>query len=109
MIKLKKYKNIKLIFSNIDKNKNFLLNDIFKKLYNLNFYRILIEGGKTLTESLFNQSLVDQFYLFKSNKKIETNGRLNCNTLLKKINNKCISKRYLTINLNEDKILYYKF
>ena len=71
-LKVAKFKKskINIIKSNIDKNKKFDIKMIMRKLYNLNCRNLLIEGGNDLTTYLLKKKLFNQFYLFKSNKKI---------------------------------------
>jgi diaminohydroxyphosphoribosylaminopyrimidine deaminase/5-amino-6-(5-phosphoribosylamino)uracil reductase len=65
-----KSKKIQLIKSRIDKNKKFNIKLVMRKLYNLGCRNILIEGGNDLTKSLLNNKTFNQFYLFKSPKKL---------------------------------------
>jgi diaminohydroxyphosphoribosylaminopyrimidine deaminase / 5-amino-6-(5-phosphoribosylamino)uracil reductase len=69
ILKFKKSK-INLIKSKINKNKKFDIKIIMKKLYNLGCRNILIEGGNDLTKYLLKKRLFNQFYLFKSSKKL---------------------------------------
>ena len=63
-------KKIKLIKSKIDKNKKFYTKLVMRKLYNLGCRNILIEGGNELTKTFLNEKIFNQFYLFKSPKKL---------------------------------------
>ena len=79
-----------------------------KKLYNLGCRNILVEGGNQLTKNLLSKKIFNQFYLFKSSKKlskltnhIEFNGFSN---LKKNYNNK--SK--INSNFGKDIITLYK-
>ena len=63
-------KKIQLIKSKIDKSKKFDIKTIMKKLYKLGCRNILIEGGNELTKNLLKKNLFNQFYLFKSQKKL---------------------------------------
>ena len=65
-----KSKKIQLIKSKIDKNKKFDIKVIMRKLYNLGCRNILIEGGNELTKSFLIKKKFNQFYLFKSSKKL---------------------------------------
>jgi diaminohydroxyphosphoribosylaminopyrimidine deaminase / 5-amino-6-(5-phosphoribosylamino)uracil reductase len=69
ILKFKKNK-ITLIKSKINKYKKFDIKTIVKKLYNLGCRNILIEGGNDLTKSFLSKKLFNQFYLFKSPKKL---------------------------------------
>ena len=65
-----KLKGVKLIYTNLDSNYNIDLNKVFSKVYSMGIGSIIIEGGKTLTESVLKDRLINEFYLFKSKKKI---------------------------------------
>ena len=71
-LKITKFKKskINLIKSSINKDKKFNINLIMKKLYNLGRRNILIEGGNDLTNYLLKKKLFNQFYLFRSQKKL---------------------------------------
>ena len=61
---------INLIKSYINIDKKFDIKIIMKKLYNLGCRNILIEGGSELTDYLLKKKIYNQFYLFKSPKKL---------------------------------------
>ena len=61
---------IELIKSKINNNKKFDLSLILKKLYKLGCRNILVEGGNDLTVNFLRQKKFNQFYLFKSPKKL---------------------------------------
>ena len=65
-----KKSKINLIKSKINKDKKFDINIIMKKLYHLGSRNILIEGGNDLTNHLLKKKIFNQFYLFKSLKKL---------------------------------------
>ena len=88
---------------------NFELNKIFKKIYQLKYPRLLVEGGKKLTNSIISKSLADEFYLFKSDNKLKNNGRINVNNILKKINTFSKNKRSILVNLDKEKLINYNF
>ena len=69
ILKFKK-KKLQLIKSKINKYKKFDVKLIMKKIYSLGCRNILIEGGNDLTKNLLINKLFNQFYLFKSSKKI---------------------------------------
>mgnify|MGYP006091086421 CR=1 FL=1 len=69
-ILLFKKKGIKLIKSNLINNNKFNLNLVLKKLYILGCRNLLIEGGNELSKSVLKKKLYNQFYLFKSDKKL---------------------------------------
>jgi diaminohydroxyphosphoribosylaminopyrimidine deaminase / 5-amino-6-(5-phosphoribosylamino)uracil reductase len=69
-ISLFKKKGIQLIKLNLIDNKNFDLKLVLKKLFTLGCRNLLIEGGNELSKDLLNKKLINQFYLFKSPKKL---------------------------------------
>ena len=96
-----KYKNI---FINKLKNK-YDFNLLYKKIYKIGYSRILIETGLTFLNSLIKNKMINDLYIFKSNKKLGRNGKNNVKpNYLKKIRAKSI-----TINLNGDILLKKEF
>tara|TARA_B100001057_G_scaffold461442_1_gene513431 strand:- start:610 stop:1716 length:1107 start_codon:yes stop_codon:yes gene_type:complete len=103
-----KKKGIKLIRSKIDKNKRFDINIILNKLYKLNCRNLLIEGGDKLTKSLLKKKFYDEFYLYKSPKKLsKKSDYLNFNGL-NLLKQKYKKKINLKLNLGNNKITLYK-
>ena len=79
-----------------------------RKLYNLGSRNILIEGGNELTRYLLNKKTFNQFYLFKSSKKLSktvTHKEFNGLTILKK-NYKVKVK--INSNFEKDAVTMYK-
>jgi len=107
-ILLFKKKNIKLIKSNLLKNGNFDLKVIFKKLYSLGCRNLLVEGGNDLSKSFIKDRLFNQFYLFKSQKKLSklvTYKDFNCfNELSLKYKN----RKKVNTQIGKDLITLYK-
>ena len=83
-----------------------LLKKVFLKAYNIGIGSIIIEGGKTLTNSVLKDKLINEFYLFKSKKKL---GKLGKNNIadLKKIINFFKKKENIETFLDGDKITRY--
>ena len=108
-IKILKSKGIKLYFTTLDKKNNFEFDKVFKQIYQLKYSRVLVEGGKKLTNSIINKSLIDEFYLFKSSNKLKKNGKINVNNIIKKINIFSKSKRSIIVNLEKDRLFNYNF
>ena len=108
-IKILKKKGIRLIYSILDKDKKFNLNKIFKKIYQLNLSRLLIEGGYTLTKYIIDNYHLDEFYLFRTGDILGSNGKINVNNILNKINRLSKNKRSIISNLKKDKLFNYKF
>ena len=66
---------------------------------------MLIETGLTFLNNLIKNKMINDLYIFKSNKKLGKNGKNNdTSKYLKKIHPKL-----LTINLNGDKLLKKNF
>lgn len=105
-IKLLKKNNIKLIKTSLDLNGLFNLKKILKILKKLGFSRILLEAGLKLTTNFLKLNLVDDLYLFISNKKIKSNGKNNIKNFFKLyLKNK--KPENLIVNLFEDKLIKY--
>ena len=73
----------------------------------MNINYLLIEGGKELTKSLIKKKHINQFFLFKSGKNLNTNGQLNIKEIVNQLNKKFKNKKNLNIHLNEDKVICY--
>ena len=102
---LKKLK-IKLIKVPLSNDGNFDLENILMKIKLLGFSRIFLESGLNLTTSFLNENLVDNFYLFISNKNLDKNG----NNSFKKNMKLFLKKRKFTterVNLLGDKLISY--
>ena len=104
---LKKNK-IKFFKVNLDNQNNLDFMEIKKKLFKMNINYLLIEGGKELTMSLIQKKHINQFFLFKSGKNLNTNGQLKIKEIINQLNKKFKIKKNLNINLNEDKVINYK-
>ena len=92
----------------LNHNKKFDLNLLLKKLYKLGCRNLLVEGGNDLSNSFFKQKLFNQFYLFKSPKKLFkfTNFvQFNC---FKYLSQNYTSRSKLFNKLGKDKIYLYK-
>ncbi len=103
---LKKNK-IKYYKVGLDKENNMDFNEIKKKLFKLNINYLLIEGGKYLTKSLIQKKHINQFFLFKSGKNLNTNGQLRIKEIVNQLNRNFKNKKNLNIHLNEDKVINY--
>jgi len=90
IIKLKSY-GVNLIKQEILLNGFFDLSKLFKNVYDLGIHNVLVECGKNLTYNILKSRLFNEFYLFKSNKKIVNKQKisvLNINRNLKFFKNK---------------------
>ena len=94
----------KFIFIKKLKNKNdFRL--LYKKIYKMGYSRLFIEAGLTFLNNLIKNKLINDLYIFMSQKKLGNNGKNNHQiSYLKNIRPKL-----LTINLNGDKLLKKEF
>jgi diaminohydroxyphosphoribosylaminopyrimidine deaminase/5-amino-6-(5-phosphoribosylamino)uracil reductase len=69
-ISIFKKKGIKLIKSNLIRNKYFDFKLILKKLYKLGCRNLLVEGGNDLSKEILKNRLFNQFYIFRSKKNL---------------------------------------
>ncbi len=103
-----KKKGVQLIKSKINKNNEFNIKDILKKLYNMGCRNLLIEGGDRLTNSLLKNKIFNKFYLLKSPKSLSKSSeylKFNSKDVL---NRKYKKKIDLNLNLRKDKITLYR-
>ena len=78
----------------------------FKKIYQLGYGRVLFETGLTFLSELIKKKLLNNLYLFQSNKKIKRSGINNISSkYLKKIKLNNVVK----VNLNNDKLYKIRF
>ena len=106
-IKNLKSKGIKLNYTELDNHNNINLEKVFSKAYYYGIGSILIEGGKSLTKSLIRDKLVNEFYLFKSNKNLGKLGKNNIFDLKKKISSFLKKKEKIETFLDGDEITRY--
>ena len=76
-LKILKKKKIKLIKFPLNKNGNFNLKDILKKIKILGYSRLFVECGKHLASNFLNKKLINNLVVFKSNKNIGKKGKNN--------------------------------
>ena len=94
----------KIIFISRLEDKNDF-NLLYKKIYKMGYSRMLIETGLSFLNSLIKYKMINDLYIFKTNKKLGKKGKNNNTTnYLKKIHPKL-----LTINLNGDILLKKEF
>ena len=97
-IKKLNFYGINLIKLKVSSDEYFNLNKLFKKIYDLGIHNVLVECGKNLTYKILKSRLFNEFYLFKSNKKIANKGKIsvsNINRNLKFFKNKLQVKTFL--------------
>ena len=102
-----KSKGIKLNYTVLDVNNKINLKNVFSKVYNIGIGSIIIEGGKTLTKSVLRDKLINEFYLFKSKKKLGKLGRNNISNFKKTITYFLKKKENIETFLDGDKITRY--
>ena len=84
-----KAKGVKLVRCPLDKNNKLNLSFILKSIKEKNINFLLVEGGQHLTNVFLKKGLFDEFYLFKTNKKLKLT-------------------KYNKINLNNNLSRYFK-
>ena len=105
-IKMLKKNNIKLIKTSLDINGLLDLKIILKKIKDLGYSRVLLESGLKLSINFFKLSLIDEFYLFISNKKIKSHARNNVKKFIKfYLKNK--KQENIKVNLFGEKLIKY--
>ena len=99
-----KKKGYKFVFINALKNKkDFIL--LYRKIYKLGYSRVLLETGLIFLSTVIKNKLINNLYLFKSNRNLRKIGKNNISpNFLKRIKFKPIS-----INLNDDKLFIKEF
>ena len=106
-IKLLKKRGIKLIKLPLNKNKFFDLRVVLKNIFLIGCRNLLVEGGKDLTNSFLKNKLFNKFYLFKSYKKLGTNGKINVSTQLHQLSFKYKNRSNVNSFTGNDKIKVY--
>ncbi len=96
-----KKKNIKIIKIDRLENKSDFMN-LLKKIFKIGNRRVLIETGLVFLNHFFKFKLINNLYVFKSDKKLKDNGR---NNVSNNFINKIKLKNKINVNL-KDEILY---
>ena len=107
-ILLFKKKKIKLEKVKLKKRKNLDIRQIMKKLYLLGYRNTLVEGGDLLSTNFLKNRIFNQFYLFKSQKKLPTNFECVKFNGLQYLNKKYTLKINHNSPYGKDKITLYK-
>ena len=102
-----KSKGVKLSYVDLDVGGRLNLKKVFSKVYSLGIGTIIVEGGKSLTRTLLKNKLINEFYLFKSNKNLKKLGKNNIYNFKKDINNLFKRKENIETFLNGDEITRY--
>ena len=87
-------------------SKEFDLKYVLSILHKKNLHQILIECGPTLLENFINNGLVNEFYLFKSNKSIKIKDTIYVKKLLKILNTN-YKKNKINTFIDKDKLTYF--
>ncbi len=102
-----KSKKVKLIKCNLNSNNQLSIRNILIKIKKLGIHHLLVEGGKDLTMSFLNENLFNEFYLFKSNKKLRNKGKINISNVINKLNSKFKNKKKVNTYLDKDELINY--
>ena len=104
-----KRRGVKLIKSNINKNNEFDMKILLKKLYNLGCRNLLIEGGDIFTNFLIKNKIFNKFYLFRGTKNLSKSSDYLKFNSLNVLNKNYKKKINLNRNSSKDKITLYKY
>ena len=102
-----KSKGVKLYYVDLDVSGRLNVKKIFSKAYSFGISSIIVEGGKSLTRALLKNKLINEFYLFKSNKNLKKLGHNNIYNFINEINNFFKRKENIDTFLNGDEIIRY--
>ena len=106
-ISMFKKKKIGLIKAKLNNSKQLDLKPIMKKLYSLGFRNTLVEGGDLLTTNLLKNKIFNEFYLFKSQKKLPTNSDFVKFNGLNVLNKKYLFRQKINSSYGKDTITHY--
>ncbi len=102
-----KNKGVKLIHFKVDNKDFFEIKKVFKKIYDMGVNTLLVETGKNLTEQIISKNLFNEFYLFKSNKKIFNKSKIKVLNIIKNLNKKFHNKNLVNTYLDKDSLIHY--
>ena len=102
-----KNKNAKLIFMKIENN-SFDLNTILKKIYSLGYANLLLESGPNLLKSFLNNNLINDFYLFKADNKINLKNSVALNSFIDLLSKKFKKRSQINTFLDKEKLFRYQ-
>ncbi len=102
-----KNKNAKLIFMKIENN-CFDLNTILKKIYSLGYANLLLESGPNLLKSFLNNNLINDFYLFKADNKINLKNSVALNSFIDLLSKKFKKRSQINTFLDKEKLFRYQ-
>ena len=107
MLNYIKSKGVKLSYVDLDTSGRINLRKVFLKVYELGISTIVVEGGKLLTRTLLKNKLINEFYLFKSNKILKKLGKNNIFNFKKEINHFFKNKENIETFLNGEELIRY--
>ena len=83
---------------------------ILKKIFKLGYSRVLLEAGVKINIEFLKKRLIDQFYIFQSNKNLSSNGLNSSYKIMNffKFNNNIESKNEFISNKEKIKIFNFK-
>ena len=96
-----------LFFMNL-KNNNFDLNEILNKIYSLGYANLLVESGPNLLKSFLKNNLINDFYLFKANNKINLKNSVTVNSFVDLLTNKFKKRLQINTFLDKEKLFRYQ-
>ena len=105
-IKFLKSKKIILIHTPLYKN-NLDFNFILKKLSTYEISSILVEGGKTLTNSLLKNNYFNEFYLFISSKSLKNRGSIKIKNIKSSLSTRFKKVKFNETFLDKDNLIHY--
>ena len=107
-IKVLKKKGVNLVKLLLNNKKEFNLRVVFKKLYSIGIRNLLVEGGDKITKNLLQNKLANQFYLFKSLKKLPIDNEIIYFTSYNLLNKNYKLRSTISSKLAKDNIEIYK-
>ncbi len=102
-----KSKGVKLSYVDLDVSGRINLRKVFSKVYSFGISTIIVEGGKSLTRTLLKNKLINEFYLFKSNKNLKKLGKNNIFNFKRELNNLFKRKENIKTFLNGEELIRY--
>ncbi len=106
-IKLLKKAGIFLIHLGLNKNNHFDLSTVLKKINTVGIKHLLVEGGKKLTMNFLESNFFNQFYLFKSNKRLGIRGKLKITNIVRKLPVKFKFHKKINTFIDKDELIHY--
>ena len=103
-----KKKGATLVKIRLNKKKQFDLKNIVKKLFLLGVRNLLVEGGDKITKNMLNRRLINQFYLFQSQKKLSKSKKNVAFTSINILNDNYRIRSKISSDLAKDKVSIYK-